>query len=140
MAKVKANFASMMRVVKRGIPLPLGAIHNKRSFVYVGNLVSLILRCVDHPAAANQTFSVSDNDDVSTADLLRRMAAAQGVPAQLIPVPLCVLKLGAKLLGKTDVAQRLLSSLQVDIAKNQVLLVWQPPISLDEGLAKCCYK
>ena len=140
-AGVKANFASLLRVVRLGVPLPLGlARHNRRSFVSLNNLVNFIITCISHRNAANQTFLVSDNEDVSTADLLRRMAAAQGVPARLIPVPLCVLKLGAKLLGKTDVAQRLLGSLQVDITKNQVLLGWKPPISLDEGLAMCCSK
>ncbi len=134
-AAVKANFASLLRVVRRGVPLPLGlATYNRRSFVALDNLVNFIITCIHHPNAANQTFLVSDNDDVSTADLLRRMAAAQGVPARLIPMPLCVLKLGAKLLGKTDVAQRLLGSLQVDIIKNQVLLGWQPPFTLQQGL------
>ena len=134
-AGVKANFASLLRAVRRGVPLPLGlATHNRRSFVSLNNLVNFIITCIHHPNAANQTFLVSDNDDVSTADLLRRMAAALGVPARLIPVPLCVLKLGAKLLGKADVAQRLLGSLQVDITKNQVLLGWTPPISVADGL------
>ena len=133
-AGVKANFASMMRVVKRGIPLPLGAIHNKRSFVYVGNLVSLILRCIDHPAAANQTFLVSDGHDISTTELLRGCADALGVKASFLPVPQKIVEVCATLVGKRDVAQRLCGNLQVDISKALNLLDWTPPISLAVGL------
>ena len=133
-AGVKANFASMLRVVKRGIPLPLGTIHNKRSFVYVGNLVSLILRCIDHPAAANQTFLVSDGQDLSTTELLRGCAEALGVRARLVPVPQKLIEVCAALIGKCDVAQRLCGSLQVDISKARTLLGWAPPISLADGL------
>jgi nucleoside-diphosphate-sugar epimerase len=133
-AGVKANFASMMRAVRRGIPLPLGAIHNKRSFVYVGNLVSMIMCCIDHPAAANQVFMVSDGDDLSTTELLRCCAKAQGVQARLLPVPQKMLELGAALLGKRDVAQRLCGNLQVDITKARTMLGWTPPFSVADGL------
>lgn len=131
---VKANFLAMMRWLWRGIPLPLGSIHNRRSLVALDNLVDLIVTCVDHPAAANQTFLVSDGEDVSTTQLLRRMGDALGKPARLIPVPAGVLKFGAALLGKPEVAQRLCGSLQVDISKTRELLGWNPPVSLDEGL------
>lgn len=133
---VKANFATMMRWLKRGIPLPLGAIHNQRSLVALDNLVDLILTCLVHPAAANQTFLVSDGEDVSTTELLRRMGLALGQPARLLPVPSRVLTLAAALVGQQDVAQRLCSSLQVDISKTRDLLGWTPPISLDEGLRR----
>lgn len=133
-AGVKANFASMMRAVKRGIPLPLGAIHNKRSFVYVGNLVSMIMRCIDHPAAANQVFMVSDGHDLSTTQLLRSCAAALGVKARLLPLPQKLLEIGAALLGKRDVAQRLCGNLQVDITKARTMLGWTPPFSVADGL------
>ena len=133
-AGVKANFASMMRVVKRGIPLPFGAIRNKRSFVYVGNLVSLILRCIDHPAAANQTFLVSDGQDISTTELLRGCADALGVKARLLPVPQKLVEVCATIIGKRDVAQRLCGNLQVDISKAHTLLGWAPPISVADGL------
>ena len=133
-AGVKANFASMMRVVKRGIPLPFGAIHNKRSFVYVGNLVSLILRCIDHPAAANQVFLVSDGQDISTTELLRGCAEALGVKARLLPVPQKLVEVCATIIGKRDVAQRLCGNLQVDISKARTLLGWAPPISVADGL------
>ena len=133
-AGVKANFASMMRVVKRGIPLPLGAIHNKRSFVYVGNLVSLIVRCIDHPAAANQVFLVSDGCDLSTTELLQKCAVALGVKARLLPVPQKLLVFSLALLGKRAVAQRLCGNLQVDISKAHSLLGWEPPVSVEDGL------
>ncbi len=133
-AGVKANFASMMRAVKRGIPLPLGAIHNKRSFVYVGNLVSMIMCCIDHPAAANQVFMVSDGDDLSTTQLLRSCAAALGVRARLLPVPQKLLELGAAVLGKHAVTQRLCGNLQVDISKARTMLSWTPPFSVADGL------
>ena len=133
---VKANFAAMMRWLQRGIPLPLGAIHNQRSLVALDNLVDLIVTCLTHPAAANQTFLVSDGEDVSTTELLRRMGQALGRPARLIPVPVSWLKLAAAMMGKQDVAQRLCGSLQVDIEKTRRLLGWTPPLSLDEGLRR----
>ncbi|HAL39233.1 MAG TPA: NAD-dependent dehydratase [Polaromonas sp.] len=133
---VKANFSAMMRWLKRGVPLPLGAIHNQRSLVALDNLVDLIVTCLTHPAAANQTFLVSDGEDVSTTELLRRMGRAMGRPARLIPVPASWLKLAAAMVGKRDVAQRLCGSLQVDIEKTRRLLGWTPPISMDEGLRR----
>ena len=133
---VKANFALMMRWLKRGLPLPLGAIHNRRSLVALDNLVDLIILCINHPAAANQTFLVSDGEDVSTNELLRRMGEALICPARLIPVPVRWLKLAATLIGKQDVTRRLCGSLQVDIKKTQDLLGWTPPVSLDEGLRR----
>jgi nucleoside-diphosphate-sugar epimerase len=131
---VKANFLSMMRWLSRGIPLPLGAIHNRRSLVALGNLISLIVLCIDHPRAANQTFLVSDGEDVSTTDLLRKLACALGKPARLLPVPGWLLQGIAALLGRRSLSQRLFGSLQVDISKNQALLGWTPPVGLDQGL------
>ena len=133
---VKANFSAMMRWLKRGVPLPLGAIHNQRSLVALDNLVDLIVTCLTHLAAANQTFLVSDGEDVSTTELLRRMGRAMGYPARLVPIPASWLKLAATLVGKQDMAQRLCSSLQVDIAKTRDLLGWRPPLSLNQGLKK----
>ena len=130
------NFGSLMRWLKRGLPLPLGAIHNQRSLVALDNLVDLIITCLTHPAAANQTFLVSDGEDLSTTQLLRRMGAALGKPARLIPVPPSVLKLGAALVGKPELAQRLCGSLQVDMSKTRDLLGWTPPFSVDVGLKK----
>ena len=132
---VKANFESMMRWLKCGIPLPLGALtQNKRSIVALGNLVDLISVCLSHPAAANQTFLVSDGDDLSTTDLLQRTAAALGVNARLFSVPPMLLKSLAKLCGKEAVYQRLCRSLQIDMTKTQQLLQWKPPLSVEKGL------
>ena len=133
---VKANFQTMMRWLNRGVPLPLGAIYNKRSLVALDNLVALIVTCIDHPAAANQIFLAGDGEDLSTTELLQRMAKAMGKPARLIPVPAKVLELGATLLGKRALAQRLCGSLQVDISKARDVLDWMPPISVDEGLKR----
>jgi len=132
---VKANFLSMMNWLQRGIPLPFGSVtKNRRSFVFIDNLVSMIVTCINHPAAANQTFLVSDDEDLSTAELLERMALALGRPSKLITVPTALIVLGAKLIGRPDISQRLCGSLQVDIRKTKDLLGWSPPVSVDEGL------
>lgn len=131
---VKANFLSMMSWISRGVPLPLGAIHNKRSFVAWSNLVDLIILCMGHPAAANQTFLVSDGEDLSTTELIRRMANALGRPARLFPIPAAALSAGASLVGKAAWAQRLCGSLQVDIGKTRTLIGWSPRLSVDEAL------
>lgn len=131
---VKANFQALMRTVARGIPLPLGAIHNRRSLVALDNLVDLIRTCVEHPAAANETFLVSDGEDLSTTELIRRMARAMGRPARLIPVPTTVLMAGATLLGKRKVVARLCGSLQVDITRTRTRLNWSPPVTVDDAL------
>jgi nucleoside-diphosphate-sugar epimerase len=133
---VKANFRSMMNWLAKGVPLPLGAIHNKRSLVSLDNLVSLIMTCLTEPRAANQVFLVSDGEDLSTTELLRRLAAALGQPARLIPVSAKVLDWGARLFGKGDVARRLCGNLQVDISKTRELLGWEPPITVEEGLRR----
>lgn len=134
---VKANFESMMRWLARGVPLPLAAVtQNRRSLVALDNLVDLIVTCLQHPAAANQTFLVSDGEDLSTAELLKRLSAAMGQPARLFYLPLALLKLGASVSNKPDIYQRLCGSLQLDIAKTRHLLDWRPPVSVDEGLRR----
>jgi nucleoside-diphosphate-sugar epimerase len=133
---VKANFAALMRAVQRGWPLPLGAVHNQRSLVALDNLVDLIVTCLHHPAAANQTFLASDGQDLSTAELVRGMARATGVPARLWPVPVWALQGAAGALGKGAAVQRLCGNLQVDISKARNLLGWVPPVGVDEGLRR----
>jgi UDP-glucose 4-epimerase len=134
---VKANFASMMKWIDKGFPLPLGGIKgNKRSLVSVDNLVHLIVTCIDHPNAANQTFLVSDDDDVSTSQLIANMATALDVPNRLLPIPNTWFILAAKLMGKPAIAQRLCGSLQVDISKTKELLNWLPPYSSAESMKK----
>jgi nucleoside-diphosphate-sugar epimerase len=133
---VKANFLSMMRWLRKRLPLPFGAIHNQRSLVALDNLVDLIITCIDHPAAANQTLLVSDGEDISTTELIRRMAHALDLPVRLIPLPTAAIMVGATLLGKREEAARLCSSLQVDSIKVRELLSWSPPITMDEGLRR----
>ena len=133
---VKANLAALMRFVQRGWPLPLGAVHNQRSLVAMDNLVDFIFTCITNPLAGNQTFFVSDGQDLSTTDLVRGMARAAGVTARLLPVPVWALQTGAAFLGKRDVIQRLCGNLQVDISKARSLLGWVPPVSVDEGLRR----
>ncbi len=133
---VKANFLSMMRWLYRGVPLPFGSIHNKRSIIALDNLVDLIVTCVDHPAAAKQTFLASDDEDLSTTELLQRMAVALGKEPHLFPMPTWFLQFLARFTGKGDVADRLLGSLQIDIGKTKKLLDWAPPLSVDEALRK----
>lgn len=133
---VKANFLSMMRWLYKGVPLPFGALDNSRSLVALDNLVDLIVTCIEHPAAANQTFLVSDGEDLSTTELLRRMGVALGKPVHLLPVPSRLLEVGAAMLGKQALAQRLCGSLQVDISKTHELLGWSPPVGVDEALRR----
>lgn len=131
---VKANFGALKRAVQLGWPLPLGAVNNQRSLVALDNLVDFIVTCIIHPKAANQTFLVSDGQDLSTTELVRGMAQAAGVPARLLPVPVWALQAGASLLGKYDSVQRLCGNLQVDIFKARSLLGWLPPVSVEKGL------
>jgi len=133
------NFGSLMRAVQRGWPLPLGAVHNQRSLVALDNLVDFIVTCITHPQAANQTFLVSDGQDLSTAELVRGMARAAGVPARLLPLPVWALQAGASLLGRGDAVQRLCGNLQVDISKARQFLGWVPPVSVDEGLPRAVW-
>lgn len=131
---VKGNFAAMLRWIQAGIPLPLASIRNRRSLVALDNLVDLVVACVRHPKAANQTFLVSDQEDLSTPDLLRRAGKALGKPARLFPVPVVALEAVAHVCGRSNVALRLCGSLQVDTSKTRELLGWTPPFTVDEAL------
>lgn len=133
---VKGNFLSMLGWLSRGVPLPLGAIQNQRSLVGIDNLVDLIVTCMDHPAAANQTFLVSDDEDLSTTEIVRRLGAALGKPARLIPIPAPLLGLAARLAGKQDIAERLLGNLKVNISNTKNILDWAPRVSMNEGFKK----
>ncbi|MFH2135449.1 MAG: SDR family oxidoreductase [Pseudomonadota bacterium] len=135
-AGVKGNFAQMMRVVARGIPLPLGSVHNQRDLIYVGNLVDALIACATHPAAAGQSYLVSDGDAVSTPQLLRNLANALGVPSRVFAFPPVLLKLAGQVFGKSMQVERLLGSLQVGSVKIRRELNWKPPYDLQEGLAK----
>lgn len=134
---VKGNFASLLRWLQCGLPLPLGSIkNNRRSLLALDNLVDLIRICINHPRAAGQTFLVSDDEDLSTIDLLQRMSQVIGYPTRLLPVPLAALRLAARVLGKSNMVERLIGSLQVDITKTRDLLGWRPLLTVDEGLRR----
>jgi len=133
---VKANFLNMMKIISRGIPLPLASINNKRSLIYVGNLVDALTICAKKPKAAGQTYLVSDGEDVSTPELIRRTAVALGVPARLLPFPVSLMRLAGKLTGKSDAVNRLAGSLTVDSLKIRRELGWQPPFTMEQGLAE----
>ncbi|WP_337911632.1 SDR family oxidoreductase [Vibrio cholerae] len=131
---VKANFASLMRLISKGMPLPFGSItQNKRSLVSINNLIDLIVTCINHPKAANQVFLVSDDHDVSTSEMVRELAIALGKPTWQLPVPIWCYKLFGKLFGKSDIVDRLTGSLQVDISHTKETLGWKPPQTLQEG-------
>ena len=131
------NFGFLMRWLSRGWPLPLGAVtKNRRSLVGLDNLVDLIMTCVDHPRAVNQTFLVSDGDDLSTTEFLRKIGQAMNRPACLVPIPVALMALAATALGKKASSQSLLGSLQIDITETCELLDWKPLMSIDEGLRR----
>jgi nucleoside-diphosphate-sugar epimerase len=134
---VKANFATLMKWISRGVPLPFGAVtENRRSLIAVENLADLIVCCTAHPRAANELFLASDGEDLSTAELIRRIGIALGRPARLLSVPVAVLEAVATLAGKKEFAQRLLGSLQVSSDKARDVLNWRPPLSTTEGLVR----
>ncbi|WP_395006436.1 UDP-glucose 4-epimerase family protein [Undibacterium sp.] len=131
---VAANFLSLLIWVKKQIPLPLGSIHNQRSFVFVKNLCDFILHCVQNPLAYNQVFLISDGKDLSTTELLQEAAKSLEVPSRLLPFPASVITFGAKLLGKKNIADRLCQSLQVDSSKARKQMRWTPPYTVQQGL------
>ena len=131
---VKGNFAQMLDVVAKRIPLPFASIHNCRSLIYVGNLADALITCATHPAAAGQTYLVCDGEDISTPDLLRQLARGMGVPSHLFPCPPALLRLAGKLTGKSQQLERLLGSLRVDGDKMRADLNWVPPYALRQGL------
>lgn len=134
---VKANFRSLIQLADKEAPLPLAALEsNRRSFVGVSNLIDLILLCLEHPAAANQTFHVSDGDDISTAELLRRMGKALDKPVRNLPVPRSVLKAGLRLLGKEEWVDKLFGDLRVGISETKRLLGWTPKVTMQEELRR----
>ncbi|MFT5592919.1 MAG: UDP-glucose 4-epimerase [Oceanicoccus sp.] len=134
-AGVKANFLSLLKLSTLSIPLPFGTVNNKRSMVYVGSLVDFIIRCIDHPNAANQTFLVSDGEDLSLKSLITYIRKAMGKSPLLLPVPVGLFKLAGKLTGKSGVVDRLVGNLQVDSSKARELLDWTPPYTVEQGIA-----
>jgi nucleoside-diphosphate-sugar epimerase len=150
-SQVKGNFEQLLKLIQVGLPLPLGSIKNRRSLIYVGNLVDAILTCAEHPAASNQTFLISDGEDLSTPELIRRIATHANKSCNLnrvksilrisppnnvggVPIPPQLITLIGKLTGQTSTVERLLGSLTVDTSHIQTTLNWKPPFSVDEGL------
>lgn len=131
---VKGNFIQMLKVLGKGLPLPLASVKNRRSLVYLGNLVDALILCATHPAAAGQTYLVSDGEDISTPELLQALAASAGWHAHLLPCPPFLLHMAAQLAGKGAQADRLLGSLQADSGKIRRELNWTPPYTLTQGL------
>ena len=132
----KGNLARLLKLVRLGVPLPLGAVHNQRSLIGLDNLVDFLIRCVDHPTAAGHTLLVSDGEDVSLPDLLRHMAAGLGCSARLLPVPVPLLCMAGRVLGKQAELDRLVGSLQIDSRHTHELLNWSPPVSVAEGIRR----
>jgi nucleoside-diphosphate-sugar epimerase len=131
---VKGNFLRLLRLVSRAAPLPLASVNNRRSLIHVGNLVEAVISCIDSPAAAGNTYLVSDGEDVSTPQLIRILARALGVPPRIFPFPTTLLELGAAMLGKRGEVTRLTRSLQVDSLRIRTELGWKPRFTLGEGL------
>ena len=134
------NFGRLVKLVARAVPLPLASVRNRRSLMGLDNLVDFVLTCTHHLGAANETFLVSDGDDMSTPDLVRRMASAMDLPARLFPTPSIVIMILARIIGRRSIADRLCNSLQVDISKTYTLLGWKPPFTVDEGLRRAVNK
>ena len=133
---VKGNFLTMLKALRRGIPMPFGAVSNRRSLVYLENLADALVLCATHPAATGETYLVSDGEDISTPELLRKLCEPLGVPLRLLPVPASVLRIGGTILGKSGAFERLLGSLIVDSSKIRLELGWTPPFTLTDGLRK----
>lgn len=133
---VKANLKSLLHLCRKPIPLPFGNIHNKRSLVSLENLNSFIELCCDHPQAANQTFLISDDHDVSTTELINTIRASMGKGSYQIPIPQTLLRMAFDIMGKHSLNERLLGDLQVDISKAKQLLNWKPLISFEEGIKR----
>jgi len=139
---VKANFLRLIKLVKRGIPLPFGCVKNRRSLIYIENLVDAILTCMTNPNAAGKTYLVSDGQDVSTPELIQMMAGASGRRALMLPVPVWMMRMAGRIIGRSDEFERLFGSLTVDISKIRRELNWYPPFTMEEGIREtvCWYK
>ncbi len=131
---VEANFLRLVKLVKLGVPLPFGCVKNRRSLIYIGNLVDAIVTCMTHPNAAGKTYLVSDGEDVSTPDLIRRISAASNRRALMLPVPVWMMRMAGRIIGRSDELDRLLGSLTVDISKIRSELNWYPPFTMEEGI------
>jgi len=133
---VKANFKSLIKLSGSGLPLPFKGVNNRRSFLYVGNLVDAIVTCIQHPKAAGETFLLSDGQDVSTPDLIKMIACAMNKKAILFSLHPGILKALCKIVGKAEELEKLTGTLLVDSSKIRNLLGWKPPWTLEEGIMR----
>ena len=133
---VRGNFLRLLRLVDRGLPLPFGSIENRRSLVSVFNLCDLLRICLEHPKACGEVFLIKDGEDLSTAEIIRRIAKAMHRPCRLVRIPVPLLRLAGALVGRRAEADRLCDSLQMDMEKTRVLLNWTPPVNIAEGLER----
>jgi nucleoside-diphosphate-sugar epimerase len=133
---VKANFLKLIKTVDKGTPLPLASVQNRRSLIYIENLIHAIITCIQHPNAGDQTYFVSDDEDVSTSELIQKIASALNKPARLFPFPKLLLFILGRLIGKGPAVDRLIGSLTVDISKIKQGLGWKPPYTLEEGICE----
>jgi UDP-N-acetyl-alpha-D-quinovosamine dehydrogenase len=131
---VKANFYNLLKFVDRRIPIPLASVNNRRSFIYLGNLIDAIITCINQPEAAEHTFLICDGENVSTPELIRKIASALGKPAWLFHIPSFLIRIAGKLIGKTAAIDRLLGSLMIDTSKIRKELGWKPPYTMEHGL------
>ncbi len=134
-AHAPGNFGQLVRLIRRGLPLPLASIRNRRSLIAVENLVDFLSVCLSQPDAARQTFVIRDGDSISTPELMRRVAEGLDIPVRLLPCPPTLLRFGLNLLGRQRMAQQLVASLEVDSRKARALLGWQPPLTMRRALA-----
>ena len=133
---VKGNLARLIKLVKSGIPLPLGLIKNQRSMIGIDNLIDLLIRCIDHPEANGKTFLASDKEDLSTPELIKLIASSMGKKVNLFPFPISILKFLGSVFGKREEINRLVGSLRIDNSYTKQILNWTPPVSVEEGIRR----
>ena len=133
---VGGNFLRLLKLVARGVPLPLASVNNLRSMIYLGNFVDALIICTTHPAASGKTYLVSDGEDQSTPQLIQKLASLMDKPCRLLPLPPSLLKWVGSLTGKSSEVERLIGSLQIDSNLIRRELGWVAPFSMDNGLAE----
>ena len=132
----KGNLQRLIKLIRTGLPLPFGSVNNRRSFIGIDNLIDLIIKCISHSNAANKIFLVSDGEDLSTPELLNKIAYEMDKSLKLFPFPVILLNLFSLLLGKQNEMHRLLNSLQIDNSYVCKTLNWTVPLSVSEGFKR----
>ena len=132
----KGNLARLIKIVKSGIPLPLSLIKNQRSMIGIDSTIDLLIRCIDYPKASGKTFLASDDEDLSTPELIKLIASSMRKKANLFPFPISMLKFLGSVFGRSEEINRLVGSLRVDNSYTKEILNWVPPISVEEGIRR----